>query len=764
MKNHHKNTPRKQTVDRIIRIELISAKNMYPVDMSSGEAYFSVVVGNEKKRMKVSRKTRCAYFSSPENRFDFRQVSTKHSEIFISFQDHEKKKEVKDWGISINVNKLLPFNTNHIRTFTLQPKHLTSENSTSPIPSLSPKPLGDVVLQPSECKAPIECPEIVVSMYLFPERNNKTDRLYRTPTSLFSAVLNADLFMVLTLLENPKVDVNAQDGEGNTALHLASLVSYNEHIILSLLRHSPTIDVNKTNNYDANTPFHFFCKNYANPNCQEAIDLFFRHGVDVEAKNRNGETPLHYAVRNNCIRMLLVTRLLEKNANVNAQTNRSSTVLHYAVHNERTDLLSVLLEYGADFTLKDDSNQTPYDVARTKSARYCKSVTDYKELLDYLQEIHASKTQIATIVKNKLFKYKLRNQTARTLDKIGINEFNEKMGLLQKFKLLPETHVDEKFTTTDENEDEQRKKLLALIEEGKFVIEPNEIEFLANIGSGASGIVYSATYKKVTVAVKTLKSTNLDEVKEFQQEFGVLSKLKNDNIVRFYGVVVEKQFSMVMEHCNKGSLFDIISKKESDIGWETVFDYSEQIAKGMHYLHSRSPPILHRDLKSLNVLVTSEEIEKNGKTVEVERLKICDFGLSRFDSDITVSVKGRGTYAYCAPEVYFNQRYSDQSDVYSYGIILWELVFRVIYQRYQRPFQEFPELNMDIQIIIQSATCDLRPTIPPSTPLKMATLIRQCVVKEQENRPRADAILLALQGIRKDYTTRPEMWNTTIIH
>ncbi|EMH76614.1 protein kinase, putative [Entamoeba histolytica HM-1:IMSS-B] len=220
---------------------------------------------------------------------------------------------------------------------------------------------------------------------------------------------------------------------------------------------------------------------------------------------------------------------------------------------------------------------------------------------------------------------------------------------------------------------------------------------------------------------------------------------------------------MVMEYCSKGSLYDIISKKENSITWETVFDYAEQIALGMDYLHSRTPQILHRDLKSLNILVTMETIQENGNSIEIERLKICDFGLSRFDSEITTSTKDRGTYAYCAPEVYYNQRYTTQSDVYSYGIILWELIYRVIYQKYQRPFQEFPELTMDLQIIIQSATCDLRPTIPPSTPQKMATLIRQCVMKEQENRPKSGMILTALQEMKKDFKSNPQLWNASII-
>ena len=70
---------------------------------------------------------------------------------------------------------------------------------------------------------------------------------------------------------------------------------------------------------------------------------------------------------------------------------------------------------------------------------------------------------------------------------------------------------------------------------------------------------------------------------------------------------------------------------------------------------------------------------------------------------------------------------------------------------------------MDIQIIVQSATNDLRPTIPPSTPPKMATLIRQCIVKDQENRPTADAILQILANMQKDYLSNQTVWDASII-
>ncbi|ELP84601.1 serine/threonine protein kinase TNNI3K, putative [Entamoeba invadens IP1] len=801
----------KKQLNRIIRAEFNYAEDLFPVPMTTGESYFSISVGDKTNKVHVSRKTTSIYFRQPINTVEFRNVSTSIKEIVIEFHDHEKKKTPDIWTTRMQINQLLPFNTVHTKTFQLEKMcdliqpiiraqtapatpnisgnvlsgsseiplnesfdvearikstlmnkvpskssstHLSEMMEITPRDTLVGEKVEPPIMHADKIIQSKPRPTVTVTLYLFPEVNPKQEKMTKFP--LHAAVLDTDLRKVLTLLESGKVDVNAQDEQGNTALHVATLVSYNEHILVSLLKNAPTIDVNKKN-YDGNTPFHFFCLNFSNPNYSAAMDLFFRLGADIEATNKNMETVLYSAVRNKSIRMLLVTRLLEKGANVNATTLRQSTALHYAVYNERTDLLSVLLEHKANLHIKDSKGLTPYAIAMEKSERYAQTVRDFNDLVEYLHSISASDEAVALLVKNKMFKHKLRGMSARSLEKIGITSAEGKV-LAAKFKTLPNVEAKE---DKSENEETERGKLLALIENGKTIIDQSEIEFLQNIGSGASGVVYTAAYKGYIVAVKTLKATNMKEVKEFQQESEVLNRLQHKNVVKFYGIIVDKQFAMVMEYCSQGSLYDLLVKPETAMTWEKVLDFSEQLALGMEYLHSQNPPVLHRDLKTLNVLVSIEKDKETGKECEV--LKICDFGLSRFDSEFITSTKDRGTYAYCAPEVYYNQRYTTQSDVYSYGIILWELVYRLIYQKYQRPFQEFPELTMDVQIIIQSATSDLRPTIPPSTPQKMATLIRQCVLREQDNRPKALDIVNTLAQMRKDFKSRPQLWNESIM-
>ena len=166
-------------------------------------------------------------------------------------------------------------------------------------------------------------------------------------------------------------------------------------------------------------------------------------------------------------------------------------------------------------------------------------------------------------------------------------------------------------------------------------------------------------------------------------------------------------------------------------------------------------------MKSLNILVQGK-IE-NGQERLI--LKICDFGLSRTDScdNLNTLQKLRGTYAYCAPEIYFSQPYTIKSDVFSYGIMLWEMTYRTINQSYQRPYQEFTDIKLDVQIILKSATQNLRPTIPTSTPIPLTNLIKQCTIKEQDGRPSSNDILADLDSMKKDYESNPAAWDLCII-
>jgi len=134
-------------------------------------------------------------------------------------------------------------------------------------------------------------------------------------------------------------------------------------------------------------------------------------------------------------------------------------------------------------------------------------------------------------------------------------------------------------------------------------------------------------------------------------------------------------------------------------------------------------------------------------------VKVCDFGLCRFRTMTNCRTLGelRGTMAYCPPEIYEGQLFSTSSDVYSLGIVLWELCARVAEGEYMRPFAEFKNISFDFQIIILAAKENRRPTIPEEVPDVLANLIEQCWQGEPDLRPNCSAILETMTILKEEY-------------
>ncbi|KAH7695971.1 b-Raf proto-oncogene serine/threonine-protein kinase, partial [Aphelenchoides avenae] len=149
----------------------------------------------------------------------------------------------------------------------------------------------------------------------------------------------------------------------------------------------------------------------------------------------------------------------------------------------------------------------------------------------------------------------------------------------------------------------------------------DELSLEDEIGQGTYGIVYKATRRGGPVAVKQLFSSQPTclQRREFEKEARQLKRLRHTNILGLLGVVTKPQLAIVTHRCYK-SLFDVLhTKKKRIFGERKVFDFCKQIARGMNFLHSENPPVLHRDLKSKNVLFFDESCTT---------LVICDFGLA----------------------------------------------------------------------------------------------------------------------------------------
>lgn len=246
----------------------------------------------------------------------------------------------------------------------------------------------------------------------------------------------------------------------------------------------------------------------------------------------------------------------------------------------------------------------------------------------------------------------------------------------------------------------------------------------SDIGTGTFGDVKKCLWRKTLVAVKFLKKVMENEkenIQSFIEELNLLKKLRHPNILLYLGAnITGPNFFLVTEFCDLGNLFDFLhNNPRSELAEADRIRIALEIAKGVNYLHSFDTPILHRDLKSLNIL-----LDKN------MTVKIADFGWARL-RDIHMT-KQRGTFQWMAPEVIKKNSYTEKADIFSYGIILWELWV-----------QEPPYKNIDRFEVAKSVATikNYRPPLVDVIPESIKALISACWDYNPDNRPTFEMII-----------------------
>ncbi|XP_020571676.1 probable LRR receptor-like serine/threonine-protein kinase At1g67720 [Phalaenopsis equestris] len=201
-------------------------------------------------------------------------------------------------------------------------------------------------------------------------------------------------------------------------------------------------------------------------------------------------------------------------------------------------------------------------------------------------------------------------------------------------------------------------------------IEDATANFQKKIGSGGFGVVYYGKLKDgKEIAVKVLTNESYQGIREFLNEVTLLSRIHHRNLVTFLGYSQQDGKNiLVYEFMHNGTLKEHLrgpASLERTVNWINRLQIAEDAARGIEYLHAGcSPTIIHRDLKSSNIL-----LDKNMNA------KVADFGLSKPAVDGShVSSIVRGTVGYLDPEYYTSQQLTEKSDIYSFGIILLELI------------------------------------------------------------------------------------------
>jgi len=256
-------------------------------------------------------------------------------------------------------------------------------------------------------------------------------------------------------------------------------------------------------------------------------------------------------------------------------------------------------------------------------------------------------------------------------------------------------------------------------------IKPEDLKFGEMVAQGTSGKVSVADWGPREVAVKVFVEL---QPELFMQELTMISLVRHPKLVEAIGGYFDQNTAYIVTELLDMNLLQVLQHRSINLQFNAKLKIAIDVAEAMEFLHSRN--VVHRDLKSVNVLV-------NRYTMVA---KVCDFGLSRV-IDCTSTLTGNiGTVGWIAPEIFQNKQYTEKCDVYSFGIILYELVAQIL------PFKDVPSFKIPSMVVK-----GIRPTIPAEvlavTPKDYLDLMKMCWHGTSSKRPSFSAILAKLQAL-----------------
>ncbi|XP_071691805.1 probable serine/threonine-protein kinase SIS8 [Rutidosis leptorrhynchoides] len=252
------------------------------------------------------------------------------------------------------------------------------------------------------------------------------------------------------------------------------------------------------------------------------------------------------------------------------------------------------------------------------------------------------------------------------------------------------------------------------------------------IGLGSYGEVYRGDWHGTDVAVKKFLNQEItpESLEEFRSEVRIMKRVRHPNVVLFMGAVTRApHLSIVTEFLPRGSLYKLLRRPNNQLDYRRRLRMALDTARGMNYLHNCSPVIVHRDLKSPNLLVDKNWV-----------VKVCDFGLSRMKNSTFLSSRSTaGTAEWMAPEVLTNEPSDEKCDVYSFGVILWELCTM------QQPWCGMNAMQVVGAVGFQHRRLDIPTDLDPV----IADIITRCWQTDPKLRPTFAEIMAALKPLLK---------------
>ncbi|MBS0351676.1 MAG: protein kinase, partial [Proteobacteria bacterium] len=396
--------------------------------------------------------------------------------------------------------------------------------------------------------------------------------------------------------------------------------------------------------------------------------LIAEHKAAVDSTDQSGDTALFWAAKFNQVKNL--SYLMEHKAAVDHINQAGRTALCLAAQQGHKEAVEYLLMQGANVNQADHLGYTPLMLAATgghsrtlevlirhqamihcraqngRSALFLAAQGNHIDCVRLLVKHHAQVTQdiVAQATgQSKVFLQEVLDDQSAV----------ERVGQLDKYGNLTIS----------------------------FKVKASDLIVGKDLGAGAYGVVSLGTYKFNQVALKKLKAElfTKEREQEFLKEASVMASIKSNYLVNLIGVCMDApNYYMVMEYVPGGSLYDLLQQPTIPLTYSLQIQIGFEIAAGLSHLHERG--ILHRDLKSLNVLLTKYEYHA----------KLCDFGLVSMRSaaegvdEKATSDTLVGTTQWMSPELFHGIMQSQTSDIYALGLVLWELITREIPFRRER--------------------------------------------------------------------------------
>ncbi|AQK50105.1 Serine/threonine-protein kinase HT1 [Zea mays] len=272
----------------------------------------------------------------------------------------------------------------------------------------------------------------------------------------------------------------------------------------------------------------------------------------------------------------------------------------------------------------------------------------------------------------------------------------------------------------------------------EWTIDLGKLHLGMPFAQGAFGKLYRGTYNGMDVAIKLLERPEADPEKaqlleqQFVQEVMMLATLRHPNIVKFIGACRKPLvWCIVTEYAKGGSLKNFLSRRQNrSVPLKLAVKQALDVARGMAYVHGLG--FIHRDLKSDNLLISGDK-----------SIKIADFGVARIEVKTEGMTPETGTYRWMAPEMIQHRPYNQKVDVYSFAIVLWELVTGNV------PFANMTAVQAAFAVVNKG----VRPAIPHDCLPALGEIMTRCWDANPEVRPPFTEIVRMLEQVEMEVLT-----------